>query len=60
MGKVFDFKQWPKEFKSDKRWGVDEVSKIGTWYKENHFISEEEASLAVIQWPLFHMKVKNQ
>ena len=57
MNVLFDFKQWPKSYKTEKRWGVNEVTKLSQWYKSRGFITEEEQLLSVRQWPLFRERV---
>ena len=51
--KIFNFKDWPKSFDDNKKWGLTEVSKLGAFYVTHKFISEEEKDRAIRHWPIF-------
>ena len=55
--KIFNYKDWPKSFHSNKKWGLTEVSMLGTFYVEHSFISEEEKDKAIRHWPIFRNRV---
>ena len=57
MVKIFDFKGWPKSFKEEKRWGLQEVKDLAEFYHSYNLISVEEKNLAPCHWIPFRTKV---
>ena len=56
MVKIFDYKEWPKSFIENKKWGLEDVKSMAVYYYDHHFITEEKVT-APRHWISFHNKV---
>ena len=60
---LFDIKSWPKSFKENKKWGLEELREALEYYEQNGYITDSVKSLALKQWLIFRnrlLKFKNE
>ena len=57
MVEILDYKEWPKSFTENKKWGWEDVRYIAAYYYDHHFITEEGKMTAPRHWIPFCNKV---
>ena len=57
MVEILDYKEWPKSFIDNKKWGLEDVKYIAACYYDHHFIIEEGKVTVSRHWIPFRDKV---